>query len=216
MLIQATTLKRGITMTLKAKLKIILTTFFSISVLVAACSTALLMSSTAQAKNHDDYRENQLMLLALKSSQVSITQILEKFKADYPSIVTEIELDDEDHILVYEVKGINLEDGVKYKVQYALHNGEEIDNYSKSLSFLGFNKLDDHDVEALETIQDQGLSALDVIAKTTLSEGAYIESIELENKRGLTFYEIKILGPMGWTKQLMDAKSGDVIPSLRR
>jgi uncharacterized membrane protein YkoI len=216
MLIQATTLKRGITMTLKAKLKIIFTTFFSISVLVAACSTALLMSSTAQAKNHDDYRENQLMLLALKSSQVSITQILEKFKADYPSIVTEIELDDEDHILVYEVKGINLEDGVKYKVRYALHNGEEIDNYSKSLSFLGFNKLDDHDVEALETIQDQGLSALDVIAKTTLSEGAYIESIELENKRGLTFYEIKILGPMGWTKQLMDAKSGDVIPSLRR
>ena len=36
-----------------------------------------------------------------------------------------IELDDEDNILVYEIKGIDLKEGVRYKAKYALYSGEE-------------------------------------------------------------------------------------------
>ncbi|WP_111637353.1 PepSY domain-containing protein [Marinomonas shanghaiensis] len=203
-------------MTLKTKFSIIFTTFISIITLVALCSAALLMSSTTYAKDHDDYKENQMMLLALKSSQTSLDTVIATFKADYPSIVTEIELDEEDNILMYEIKGIDLEEGTRYKAHYALHNGEKISNYSKSLRFMGFNKLDDHDLAALETVKNQGISIQDAIALTNLPEGSYIESIELERKRGLTFYEVKSIGPSGSTKILIDAKSGEIVPSLRR
>lgn len=202
-------------MTLKTKLSVIFTTFFSISTFVALCTSAILMSSTVHAKDSDDYQEDQLMLQALKSSKVSLNSLLEKFQADFPSTVMEIELDDEDNILVYEIKGIDLKEGVRYKAKYALYSGEEIDRHSKSLRFMGFNKLDDNDQAALEALQ-QGVSIKNAIALSNPQEGSYIESIELEHKRGLTFYEVELLGPSGSTKILMDAKSGEVIPSLRR
>lgn len=203
-------------MTLKHKFRIIFTAFLSIIALVAIGSTTLLMSNTAQAKDHEDYEEHQMMLLALKSSPISLNSILATFKTDYPSIVTEIELDEEDNILLYEIKGIDLEEGTRYKAHYALHNGEKISSHSKSLRFMGFNKLDDHDLAALETVKNQGISIEDAIALTKLPEGSYIESIELERKRGLTFYEVKSIGPAGSTKALIDAKSGETVPSLRR
>ncbi|MEC8483349.1 MAG: PepSY domain-containing protein, partial [Pseudomonadota bacterium] len=45
---------------------------------------------------------------------------------------------------------------------------------------------------------------------------SHIESIELEHKRGLTYYEVEYIDGSQMRRLLIDAASGEAIPSINR
>lgn len=206
-------------MTLQAKLSIIATTLFSTTALTATAACLMLAANPAYAKDKDkDHhdRKDEIKLLALKSSDVSLQDLVTKFESTYSGVVTDVELDHEDDVLVFEIKAIDLEKGVKHEASYSIKGGVPVKYHEESLTVLGFNKLDDHHITALEAMKGaQAISLKQAIAMAQSNSDAYIESIELEYKRGVSYYEVELLSASGEQKLLIDAQSGEAVPSLR-
>lgn len=207
-------------MSFKSKVGIIATTLFTTATMFTALTSALLLSNSAYAKDKDHdhkHRHDEVEMLALKSSDTSIEQALTTFRSQYPGTIVEVELDHEDDQMVYEVKAIDLDGHERLKIAYAITDLSEVDSDRDSLSLLGFNKLDDEDVSALETVQAEGAITIDrAIEIAKANSAAFIKSVELEHKRGLTYYEVKMFDENGKQRLLIDAKSGEAIPSMRR
>ena len=160
---------------------------------------------------------DELELLALKSSDTRMEDALSAFRSNYAGTVIEIELDDEDHSMVYEIKAIDLKGGEEHKASYTLKGAQQIKYSSESLNVLGFSKLDDDDAAAVKAVQaDSAISIDQALEIARKHSDAYIESIELENKRGLTFYKVEYIGPGPERRLLIDALTGEQVPSMRR
>lgn len=203
-------------MTFKAKMGIIATGLFTTGTMLTALTSALLLTSTASYAKDKDHKDD-IMRLALQSSETTMTQAIAAFRSNYAGTIVEIELDDEDHMLVYEIKAINLDAGEKHQASYTLNNLTEVEYYHKSLKVLGFSKLDDEDVAAIESVNQPGAVSIDkAIEIANAHNSSHIESIELEHKRGLTYYEVEYIDGSPMRRLLIDAASGEAIPSINR
>ncbi|MFD1383177.1 PepSY domain-containing protein [Rhodanobacter aciditrophus] len=163
------------------------------------------------------HRDNELEMLALKSADTSMEDVIAEFRSKYSGTVVEVELDDKKHSIVYEVKAIDLDAGEGHKASYTLRGKQETEYNKRSLNVLGFSKLDDDDAAAVKAVQAESAISMDKALEIARNHSdAYIESIELENKRGLTFYKVEYMGPGKERRLLIDALSGEQVPSMRR
>ena len=176
------------------------------------CITLGLSSFAATADE-----DHLLDAFALKNATFTQQQALEKVSANYVGQITEFELDDHNNQAVYEIEIINLKEDEKYKVKLSLINGTILKEERSSLSnLLGTTRLDSDELYALQQLQASDFNLQQTIKHLTDKQNGQLIEFELENEKGITFYKMKLVTEQGTQRILVDVKSGDMIPVIKK
>lgn len=174
-------------------------------------SIALLISSTASFADEDD----AISALVLNQAQFSIEQAIKQVSSNYPGQIIELELDEHKGQSVYEIKIIDINAEQEQKLYLSLENGEVLKTQTKSLKILGVNKLDDDERQALIALQDSEFSLSKTLAELESSLQGKVHEFELENEKGITYYQFDLMTQSGKRKMIVDVASGQQIPMTR-
>lgn len=161
--------------------------------------------------------DHVLAAFALKNATFTQQQAIEKVSANYTGQITEFELDDHNNQAVYEIEIINLKKDEKYKVKLSLINGTILKEKKSSLSsLLGRMRLDNDELLALQQLQASDFNLQQTIKELTTKQNGQLIEFELENEKGITFYKMKLVNEQGIQRILVDIKSGDMIPVVKK
>ncbi|WP_019614964.1 PepSY domain-containing protein [Psychromonas ossibalaenae] len=173
------------------------------------CAALALTSFTVAA---DD---DALSVLALKRASFTLEQAVEKVTTDYQGQIIEFELDDHDGQSTYEIEVINLQKEEKYKLHLSTADGTVLKEKSRSLSTLGFSRLDDDEYQALKELETSQFSLSSALAELREQYTAEVMEFELENEKGITFYKFKLIDQQGRKRVIVDVKTGEMIPIMK-
>jgi uncharacterized membrane protein YkoI len=173
--------------------------------------TAIAFSGIAVANDH---QEDILHVMALKASSTTISQLAPMIQKSAPGIVTEIELDDTDNnVLAYEFEVVDLEAGNRHELNFAIDDQTLINQESTSLTHFFFNSLESEEQSAIEAVQNAKFDILAVIPELENKHNAHVIEVELEEKKGIVFYEVKLFSStQGKHKLLIDIETGEEFP----
>ncbi|WP_019616266.1 PepSY domain-containing protein [Psychromonas ossibalaenae] len=172
-----------------------------------ALSSALVLTSFAAAADNDGLSE-----LALKRANFSIEQVVEKVANNFPGKITELKLDDYNHQAVFEVEVINEKEGIEHKLKFSTADGKLLKDERESLSVAGFSKLDEKDHAMLNQLDTAKFDLQASISKIQKDYGSSVIELELENKKGITFYEVELLND---NELIIDVVTGEIV-SIKR
>ncbi|WP_019617101.1 PepSY domain-containing protein [Psychromonas ossibalaenae] len=172
-----------------------------------ALSSALVVTSFAAAADNDGLSE-----LALKRANFSIEQAVEQVTNNYPGKITELKLDDHNHQAVYKIEIINEKEGIEQTLKYSTADGSLLKDERESLSVAGFSKLDEKDHVMLSQLDTTKFDLQASINKIQKDYGSSVVELELENKKGITFYEVELLND---NELIIDVVTGEIVPLKR-
>ncbi|WP_028865117.1 PepSY domain-containing protein [Psychromonas aquimarina] len=172
-----------------------------------AISSALVLTSFTAAADNDGLSE-----LALKRANFSIEEAVEKVTDSFPGKITELKLDDYNHQAVFEIEVINEKEGIEHKLKFSTADGKLLKDERESLSIASFSKLDDKDRVMLSQLDTSKFDLQASINKIQKDYGSSVVELELENKKGITFYEVELLND---NELIIDVVSGEIIPIKR-
>ncbi len=171
---------------------------------------ALLLSPGAFAG--DNHEDAAIIQLIAQKAQFAPEQALAKVTKDYPGVVYEYELDDEDNQIVYEFKLMDLTDNKKYKVKLSAINGALVSEKTSSISTWFQDK---QDIRAMEQAKSNNFSLLDAVKLVKEKEEGFLVKAELENEKGINIYKLEFATPNGTRKWLIDVDNQDIVPVYR-
>ncbi|WP_101757912.1 PepSY domain-containing protein [Oceanicoccus sp. KOV_DT_Chl] len=165
----------------------------------------------------DDHEEAALARFAIEQSGIDAQAAIAKVSKDYPGLIYQYELDDEDDRLVHEVKVINLDDKRKYKVKIDVKTGEVVSE-EKKIVWSWFKE--DEDITMAKYLQASNftlIAALELLEKSGMVEAsALLQEAELENNQGVYYFELETYGAGGEKKWFIDIDSQRMIPVLKQ
>ncbi|MGY0218679.1 PepSY domain-containing protein [Endozoicomonadaceae bacterium StTr2] len=167
---------------------------------------ALLLVSRTYA--HDS-AEDTLVWVAMKQASLGIKEAINKAKVEQPGRIIKFEADDEDGKLVYEFKLLDnkLENEHELKIdansgKVLSHEREPAEKWMKRLQSQDFFKTTLNMSEAID-------------AANKIKPGMVIEA-KMKIKMGVQIYVMDIISEGRRLQVLIDARSGEVIPAVRR
>lgn len=150
-----------------------------------------------------------LSQLALQQAHFPIEKAVEEVKNNYPGLITEVKFDDYNYQSVFEVDVINQEKNVKHELKFSTADGLLLKEEKTRLSTAGYSHIDDKFLAKLTQLEK---SNIDLLASINTIQGEYrskIVEIELENKKGMTFYEVEL---SNGSELILDIVTGKIIP----
>ncbi len=154
-------------------------------------------------------------LLQLKRTQFTAEKALEKVSEKYKGQILEIELDDKNDQLVYEVEVVDLDKEKVFELYVNPSNGEVALSETESLTLLGFNRFDEDKLAALQSMKDNSFSLIGQLAKVKTEYPGVIKEAEFKQSKGVSYYKVKVLTHDGKRqKVILDAATGDMIPVM--
>lgn len=176
-------------------------------------ASLLTMAGVAHADN-----DAALSLMALQSGNTSLVELAPEVRKVSQGVVTEIELDDyRDQTFAFQFKVIDLAEGYEHEMKYSVQDGSLLKHETESLTTLGFSDLDQEDQVAIEQVQQAKFDIFDKIVELETKYKAKMIEAELENKKGIVFYEVELASAeTGHQKLLINVATGEEIPKLKR
>ncbi|WP_019612883.1 PepSY domain-containing protein [Psychromonas ossibalaenae] len=171
-------------------------------------SSSLTLISFMTTANNDGLSE-----LALKRADFSIEQAVEKITNNFPGKITELKLDDYNHQSVFEVEVINEQEEIKHELKLSTADGSLLKDERTSLSTVGISSLDDKDRNMLNQLDTSKFNLQASISSVQEEYGSSVVALELENKKGITFYEIELLNDK---ELIIDVVTGEVVMLTNR
>ncbi|MDA9557314.1 hypothetical protein N9R79_07425 [Vibrio sp.] len=154
-----------------------------------------------------------LEYMAIKSSDVQLIDIIKTIGDN--ETITDIELDDENKQMVFEVKTIDLTADKEYERVYSLEDGRVLEEESESLSFFGVNDLDERDEKAINAVKASSVQLESLIPSLESKYQGKVLEVELEHKKGISFYEVKMFTDKGMRQKiLVNLDNGEEIPVM--
>jgi len=184
-----------------------------VGVIALSVSTALggvLMPVAASA-------DEGVKMLKLKQLNVNTSEALTAIQAKYPGPVNEIELEIEhkgDRI-VYEAEVFDLKNEKLLEVAYYPESSQVELVESENLTVLGFDRFDEDEMAVIKKMAADDFSLSGQIAKVKATYPGVVKEVELERKKGVSFYKIKLMNAGGERqKVILDVASGEMIPVM--
>lgn len=175
------------------------------------CATTIALTSFSALADDD-----ALSILALKNANFSAQQAIEKVSNDYTGSIVEFELDDHKGQTSYEIEIINLKTEEKHKLQISSEDGSLLKEKVGSTKLMGINRLDEDEIDAINALSNSQFNLQSTVAILREKYSAEIVEFELENKKGITFYKFKLIDENGRQRVIVDVKSGEIIPVLKK
>ncbi len=166
-------------------------------------SSSLTLISFMTAANNDGLSE-----LALKRAGFSLEQTVQKVTKSFPGKITELKLDDHNHQSVFEVEVINEQQEIKHELKFSTADGRLLKTETTSLSSAGFSSLDDKDRLMLSQLDTSKFNLQASIKRIQKEYGSSIVELELENKKGITFYQVELSNDK---ELIIDVLTGETI-----
>ncbi len=170
-----------------------------------ALVTSLALGSTLAVADDD-----ALAMLSLQGTNVSMDQAIDKVSSSYPGLVQELELDDYQGQSVYEIKLFDIKQNKEHKVKLSTQSGEVLEAETSNTYTMGMDQLDSDERIALEHLQKSRLSLKEMLNKVSNKYPGWVTEFELENKKGLTFYQFTLTGERGEKEVFMDVQTGNM------
>lgn len=165
----------------------------------------------------DDHEEAALARFAIDQSGIDAKTAIAKVSKNYPGLIYQYELDDEDDRLVHEVKVVNLDDKRKYKVKIDVKTGEVVSE-EKKIVWSWFKE--DEDISMAKHLQASTFSltmAIVFLEKSGMVDvDALLQKAELEYNQGIYYFELETYGADGEEKWFVDIDSHKMIPVLKQ
>ncbi|WP_028862050.1 PepSY domain-containing protein [Psychromonas aquimarina] len=166
-------------------------------------SSSLTLISFMTTANNDGLSE-----LALKRADFSLEQTVEKVTNSFPGKITELKLDDYNHQSVFEVEVINEQEQIKHELKFSTADGRLLKDERTSLTTAGFSSLDDKDHLMLSQLDNSKFNLQASINSVQKKYGSSIIELELENKKGITFYQVELLNDK---ELIIDVVTGETV-----
>lgn len=172
---------------------------------------------SARVSAGNDYEEAAIARFAIEQSGNNVQTAFAKASKDYPGLIYQYELDDDDDRLVHEIKVINLDDKRKYKIKIDVKTGEVVSEENK-IVWSWFKE--DEDITMAKHLQ---ASTFSLVAALALLENsgmvkvdALLQHAELEHSQGIYYFEMKTYDAEGEKKWFIDIDSKKMIPVLKQ
>lgn len=158
-----------------------------------------------------DEDEVSLARMVIGKSGITASVAIERALGEYPGIVYEYELEEDDDRFVHEIEVANLESKRTHKIAIDAQSGEIVEVKSSRASSW-FSESDD--VKAARLISKYELPLLGAVAKATSGNSDFLTEVEFKHKQGISFFKIELVGAGGEKDVLVDIESQDIIPSF--
>lgn len=177
----------------------------------AITTLAIAVSGSAFA---DDF-DNGVGVLALQSGTATITELATDISQRVDGIIVEAEYDDFDNEYGYEFKVIDLDNDNEYEFSYAIADGRLIAEETEKLSTFGFSDLEDKERTAIQTVISSNFDIVTAVSNLENKYNSKLLEFELENKKGIVFYEVKLFNiESGKQSLLVNVENGQEIPVI--
>ena len=161
--------------------------------------------STAALAGQDDV----LLRLAIENAKIKPEQAIQKVVDQYPGNLSEFEIDDEDGAMIYEFKVIDHKKGVELELMMDAETGR--------------TWLDDKDtipsnilkLKKYQLLMNSGVTLQKAVDEARKLVQGLLINVELEQEKGIVFFEIEFLTEKGERKVIVDLQSGKPIPVTR-
>lgn len=171
----------------------------------------LLLVSTAVVAGQDDI----ITRLAIENARFKPEQAIEKVLKEHKGALSEFSVEDDDDRILYEFTLIDREKGVEVELEMSAETGEILDKDQERIrswrsSTKKFGK------KKYQLLFDGKVTLESAVAEAKkLVPGTLVEA-ELEQEKGVIFFEIEILTDNGVRKVIVDLQSGKLIPVASR
>lgn len=161
-----------------------------------------------------DRVEEAIHLNRAKVTEVEAMQLIQQA---YPGSIYEFEFEEHEGVWVYEAEVV---DQSKGKLNEVLLNPETSEiklRETEKLAVLGFNRFDEGEQAALDLIEATNYSLVGHLAKLKAEQPGYIQEVELEHSKGVSYYKVKMLSQDGAKKKvILDIENNSMIPVMDR
>ena len=160
------------------------------------------------------HESETLIRLAMQNAALQPEQVMAQTLEKYPGFIEEFSIDEEDDRMVYELSVINPETGRRTELEIDIVSGKTLETEEEKIR--SWNAAD----KTFSGIKYQQLVNGQVTLQTAVEEakkltpGLLIEA-ELEEEKGIVFFEIELLAENSWKTVVVDIKTGKLIPVAR-
>lgn len=172
---------------------------------------ALALASSLPATAGVDEDEAALARMIITTSGITARVAIDRALAEYPGVVYEYELEEDDDRFVHEVEIANLENNRTHKIKIDAESGETV-SVESSRASSWFNGNDD--VKAAHAISKSTLSLIGAVEKTAVGEDDILLEVEFKQKQGISFFKVEYMGDLGEKEILVDVETRDIIPNF--
>lgn len=166
---------------------------------------SLFMVSTAVLAGQDDV----VLQLAIENAKIKPEQAIMQIADRYPGHLSEFGIDDEDGSMVYEFTIIDPEDSVELEVIMDAESGKIWLDDKDSLSSKALKR------KKYQLLMNSGMTLKKAIDEAKKIVPGQLLEAELEQEKGIVFFEIELLTDKGVRKVIVDLQSGKPIPVTR-
>ncbi len=158
--------------------------------------------------------DEMILRLALQSAALQPEQVMEQSLEKYPGFIEEFSIDEEDGRMIYEISIISPETGRRTEIEIDMLSGKTLEVEEEKIR--SWNATD----KTFSKARYQQLVSSKVSLQTAVSEaqklfpGQLIEA-ELEDEKGIVFFEIEMLSEDNLKTIVVDIKTGKPIPVAR-
>ncbi|WP_062269550.1 PepSY domain-containing protein [Endozoicomonas arenosclerae] len=165
----------------------------------------LFLVSTAALAGQDDV----IARLAIENAKIKPEEAIQKITDKYPGYLSEFGIDDEDGAMVYEFTVVDSREGVELELIMDAESGkiwlDEKDRISS-------NKLK---TRKYQLLMNSGVTLQKAVEEAIKVVPGVLMEAELEQEKGIVFFEIELLTDKGERKVIVDLQSGKPIPVTR-
>lgn len=180
--------------------------------ITAAITTLALTVSTSVLA--DDF-DKGVGVLALQSGSATFNDIATDIHQRVDGVIVEAEFDDFDNEYGYELKVIDLDSDNEYEFSYAISDGRLVAEETESLTTFGFSDIEDKERTAIQTVLSSNFNIVTAVSDLENKYNAKLVEFELENKKGIVFYEVKLFNlESGKQSLLVNVENGQEIPVI--
>ena len=168
------------------------------------------IASTVAYANHEDIITRLAIENATIQPDVAIATVTSKYKGK----LKEFELEDHDDKLVYEISLIDAEAGEEIRLEMSAESGEIIKEERSSIG--SWFSRSWRSKEKYQRLQESEVTLQDAVAKAQKIEPGVLMEVELEQEKGVVFFEVKLITNKGKRKVIVDLTSGKPIPVTKQ
>ena len=156
-------------------------------------------------------QDSVIMQLALENAKVKPAQAMETALITAPGYLSEFNVDDDHDRLIYELEVINPENGRKTEIEIDAETGEVIETDEEGAD--GWNRSGQRFTKKkYQSLVSSEVTLQSAVEKAKeLSPGLLVEA-ELEQEKGVVYFEIEMIDNQGKKKVIVDVASGRTIP----
>ncbi|WP_448216962.1 PepSY domain-containing protein [Endozoicomonas sp. 2B-B] len=166
----------------------------------------LFLVSTAALASQEDV----LLQLAIENAKIKPEQAIEKISDRYSGHLSEFGIDDEDGRMVYEFAIVDPEDSVELEVIMDADSGKVWLDEKDRLSSKTLKR------KKYQLLMNSGMTLKKAIDEAKKIVPGQLMEAELEQEKGIVFFEIELLTDKGVRKVIVDLQSGRPIPVTQK